>query len=421
MGCMDAVGAQAKSPMRSSLVRIVRQRLWAFATPRVLALLFTLALFIWTSRTQSASEFEILFGNLHAHTSYSDGSGTPEQAYAQAKDAGLDFIALTEHNHRQAENQAGDRRDGILIAKDPSLYDDLITQAETMNATGQLIALWGQEVSSINKGNHVNVFEARAVIDDDEVPNGNYKALYEEWLPAHTEVRYLQFNHPWDLNNKKLQYGLNNYLGDFERLRQATAPYVRLMEVINGPGTKKLSENPKATVQGESFFKQFLTRGFRIGPTADQDNHYFTWGTLTGARTGVLTNDRSLTGLLEAIDARRLYASTDKNLRVHFWVNDSIMGSEISASSRTLTVAYRILDDDESTAPYKIELVYGNPDIPDSWLEKSLGNSTGNTEKTVTFTTPHNHSFVYLRLTQRPQQESKRDFVYTSPVWITVP
>lgn len=49
--------------------------------------------------TLSAQISDIRFGNLHAHTSYSDGSGTPDEAYAMACDEGLDFFAITEHNH----------------------------------------------------------------------------------------------------------------------------------------------------------------------------------------------------------------------------------------------------------------------------------------------------------------------------------
>src|SRR5437016_828310 len=45
----------------------------------------------------------VYFGNLHSHTSYSDGSGLPEEAYKHARDAGLDFLFITEHNHRLAE------------------------------------------------------------------------------------------------------------------------------------------------------------------------------------------------------------------------------------------------------------------------------------------------------------------------------
>ena len=73
-----------------------------------------------------SAEWKPYFGNLHSHTSYSDGSGTPDDAYRHAREvARLDFLAITEHNHKSAESGAGERQDGILIAKDPTLYNTL--------------------------------------------------------------------------------------------------------------------------------------------------------------------------------------------------------------------------------------------------------------------------------------------------------
>lgn len=62
-----------------------------------------------------AQTADVHFGNLHAHTSYSDGSGTPAEAYRMACDAGLDFYAITEHNHDKGDGK-GDRKDGRMIA-----------------------------------------------------------------------------------------------------------------------------------------------------------------------------------------------------------------------------------------------------------------------------------------------------------------
>ena len=44
----------------------------------------------------------VYFGNLHSHTSLSDGSGTPDQAYRHARYiADIDFLAITEHSRFQ--------------------------------------------------------------------------------------------------------------------------------------------------------------------------------------------------------------------------------------------------------------------------------------------------------------------------------
>lgn len=127
-----------------------------------------------------AAEPTVYLGNLHSHTSYSDGSGTPHDAFRHAREAAkLDFLAVTEHNHAAAESGAGDRRDGILIATDPSLYNgadpfSLVETAKRMTEDGKFVALYGQEFSSISKGNHVCVFDAPSVIT---TPNGRFDSL----------------------------------------------------------------------------------------------------------------------------------------------------------------------------------------------------------------------------------------------------
>jgi hypothetical protein len=49
------------------------------------------------SKQTKKPSYNIYFGYLHAHTGVSDGSGTPREAYAQAKIAGLDFFGLSDH------------------------------------------------------------------------------------------------------------------------------------------------------------------------------------------------------------------------------------------------------------------------------------------------------------------------------------
>ena len=54
---------------------------------------------------RAQAQEQVYFGNLHSHTSYSDGSGTPEQAYRHARyTARIDFLAIPDHNPAGAEN-----------------------------------------------------------------------------------------------------------------------------------------------------------------------------------------------------------------------------------------------------------------------------------------------------------------------------
>ena len=46
-----------------------------------------------------AAEYRLFWGDVHTHTSLSDGKGSPEQVLAHARDAAqLDFAILTDHD-----------------------------------------------------------------------------------------------------------------------------------------------------------------------------------------------------------------------------------------------------------------------------------------------------------------------------------
>jgi hypothetical protein len=44
-------------------------------------------------------EYNLYFGDLHSHTEYSDGEGTPDQAFEAAIAGGADFMAITDHHY----------------------------------------------------------------------------------------------------------------------------------------------------------------------------------------------------------------------------------------------------------------------------------------------------------------------------------
>jgi predicted metal-dependent phosphoesterase TrpH len=72
-------------------------------------------------------------GDCHVHSTYSTGTElTPEQLAAAARDAGMDFIATTEHNTADAHDAWG-----------PHVRDDLmvILGQEVTTSTGHWLAL----------------------------------------------------------------------------------------------------------------------------------------------------------------------------------------------------------------------------------------------------------------------------------------
>src|SRR2546430_16689228 len=106
-----------------------------------------------------------------------------------------------------------------MIATSSELYTGpssaaLIPTASSFNKDGQFVALYGQEFSSISKGNHANVFEIDKVIDDQVVTNGHFDSLLT-WLDTHKDSAgqkaIIQFNHAILLDNYTIQYGADDF------------------------------------------------------------------------------------------------------------------------------------------------------------------------------------------------------------------
>jgi len=195
---------------------------WSRYVKSILRLVFCVVFLAALSAERVFAQTEkIFFGNLHSHTSFSDGSGKPADAYKHARDvAHLDFLAITEHNHVQCEDGASsDRKDGIMIAKAPKLYKGpgagaLIPVANQFTENGKFVAIYGQEFSTVSQGNHVNVFEVGEVIN---IEKGKYDTLANDWLVTHLDSTgqpaIIELNHPKNCENTCVgkEYGKDDF------------------------------------------------------------------------------------------------------------------------------------------------------------------------------------------------------------------
>ena len=332
------------------------------------------------TRVQSnrlSKNMNVYVGNLHSHTSFSDGILTPREAYTMAKGNGLDFMAVTEHNHSAAGGT-----DGIYLT--PERYEELKKTAQEFTRNGEFVAMYGQEFSTISSGNHMNIFEANEIV---RVQNGDFKTLYEKWLPAHPEVPFVQFNHPGvdrDLGLVAAQgmseeeqeeaamhpaeviapqgsgqfndYGYDDYGRDFQKLARAANPYVQTIEILNGPGTNPKAL-PKVDAYNEKDYLFYLNQGFQLAPVADQDNHYAHWGSLSPARTGVVASELTKPALYDALRKRRVFATEDSNLFLTLKSGNAWMG-EIVAPQASMLLEITATDADEK-APLQV-LIYAD-------------------------------------------------------------
>lgn len=406
------------------------------------------------SFAQPSNNFNLYYGLLHAHTLYSDGSGTPEEAYRAAKDAGLNFFAITEHNHNRAEQGAdADRRDGVLIGNDHELYNGTspvhftrTTAGGTQNMTAKslikaaqdattssFLPLYGQEFSTISSGNHMNVFNINEVL---EIPNGNFAQLYNKIETLGNNTILLQMNHPdvhadlFGSNADINDYGIDeSVLGNnFASFVASTDKYIQLIEVLSGPAMQKTSSSNYhyPHVREDDYFF-YLKQGFHIAPSAGQDNHYKTWGKSSNARIGVYATALNKESLTEAIRSYRTFVTEDKNTSVTLWVNNAIMGSMIqSANDQELILDIQVQNTNQPNMEYTIEIFGGSVDpkpyssaIDFKVSDELIGDTVlmGNgVLKYKGLLSSGDAQFYYIKIT-----DTDGDRTWTAPVWVNHP
>lgn len=274
-----------------------------------------------------ASGYLYLYGNLHGHSSYSDGNKedvtkTPTDDFTFARDAlCMDFLGISEHNHSGAGMNYPDFALGY-------------SQANSLNGSVgtsgfPFITLWGMEWGVISGGGHVLVYG----FDDKLIgwESGNYdifvaKSDYPSlWTTVNGHsgaFATLAHPNPTDFSNLASVY---NATADAALVGAA---------VESGPAfSTSITYNDFPSQLGYlSYYRNMLAKGFRLAPQMDQDNHYLTFGRANSNRMVVLSSTRSREGLLEAIRAMRYYASEDCNIRVDFKNGNNPMGSEVTGA-----------------------------------------------------------------------------------------
>ncbi|TKC06593.1 T9SS type B sorting domain-containing protein [Pedobacter polaris] len=347
------------------------------------------------------NKLNFYFGNLHSHSSYSDGNKDdltkkPEDDYAFAKNSmNLDFLGLSEHNHTQAGMSLANWQPGIIAAKNAT--------------TSSFVALHGMEWGVISGGGHVIVYGIDSLIGWEPGENQIYvpKSVYTgttglfRIINRHGLNAIATLAHPntTDYNNISATYDLG-----------ADSAIVGTA-LESGPAfsTNVTYSDPASSMSYLSYYNRMLGKGYHLGASIDHDNHNFTFGRHTRARLVVLAPALTENDLLDAIKKMRFYASQDSAAKIIYTINKQPVGSiftnaagpEISITSKT-------------TSPVtSIKLMYGTPGSGVNPVE-----ITSSTTGTLTYT----HAglanlatgYYYADLV-----ESDGSRIITSPIWYT--
>ena len=238
--------------------------------------------------------------DLHNHTQLSDGAGDPRLAFPSLRAAGLDVAALTDHSRWASLF--------LDLAKAPGwtgidgrawrLTNDL---AKAANADGEFVALHGFEWSHAAYG-HMNVWNSERFTDPlRTVPT---MGRFWRWLETRGEDGLAGFNHP---GTGRLRFGGFGY-------RPAMAHRLVSLELFNKLEDYLLKDTDRGL---ESPLNQCLNAGWRVGLLGVTDEHGPDWGHPDGkGRAGLWLRELTRAGVLEALAARRFFASRVKGLRL---------------------------------------------------------------------------------------------------------
>lgn len=329
-----------------------------------------------------SSDYNLYFGLLHAHTNLSDGIGTVEEAFSHAAALeGLDFFAVTDHS-----NSFDNAQSGALSLDGRSISTKWAAgKAAAAAVTGEdFLGIFGFEMTwpEIRQLGHITTFATPGWVSRDQKGFSQDADALEHYFEALAAVpeSISQFCHP------------GNLFGDFDRFGHYRPEYDDSMHLLETLGQGSISQYITA-----------LDAGWHLAPTASQNSHNGNWGSENDLRTVVLAESLSQAHIFEAIRARRVYATEDRDLQISYELDGQIMGGVLSAADDPQV--FLSLSDPSDEGGCTIEVI-GPKGV-------TLKTQTLEENGDLSFSVPAGHRWYFLKITQ-----ADGEMAVTAPVWV---
>lgn len=336
-------------------------------------------------------QYNPYFGDLHAHTRYSDAwEGTPADAYAAAKAAGADFMATSDHS--------------FMLT--PEEWEQTL-QAAAQYTSDIFVALPGYEFWMPGFG-EVNIFNSAASPPSKpglhgpgvNLPRWSMPGAFYDQLAAQPEAIGL-WVHPTD-------YG--DDFDDFAYWTETRDQAMGLLEIHNF-GSWSM---PYALLDYEASYIKALDQGWHVMPAANSDTHSPDWISGSEVRTVLLAENLSPEDLYRAMHAGRGYATLDKNLMINYTLNGAIMGSVLEQPGSSYVASIQIQDPDDvsSDAITLVEVVSDCGEVVASFSPNSV-----TVDETIELKS-ETASYFYLRVTTASNLSGGEGVTaWTAPIW----
>jgi hypothetical protein len=374
--------------------------------------------------TAGSQTYNYYFGNLHAHTAFSDGNkdsastgvGRPDGSYAYAKlSQDFDFLGISEHNHYNANHNPGFKL---------PCYQAGINMANAANQDGAFAALFGMEygVSSTNNGhvviygfnqligwesnvggqagNNYNIFNAK----------GDYDGLFKKVKNNPAAFAYLAHPYWTDFTRN----GDDSTAIAFSAYNAAYDSAIVGVPLRSGNAFSTFEDySDYSTGDYFNYYKKMLYIGYHLGIGYDHDNHYTNFGRSNGGRLVILAPALTRANIITAMQHMHFYGSDDANAKIEFTMNGNIMGSVVTGNYYpAFNVVHNDADGEQADT---IRIWRGNKNSGGLWaqtLQTVLHNNTATlTDHTIV---PGIEYYYFAEIKQADGQ-----WIVTSPIWYT--
>ena len=271
---------------------------------------------------------KLYWGDLHSHCSVSYGHGSVDQALARAQQQ-LDFASVTGHAFWPDMPRDRDQYAEIIdyhnvgFARLASNWDTLLQRQKSLSIANEFLAFPSYEWHSLQYGDH-NVYamgpeltlqDATSVAELREVVSRQNSIAIPHHIGYAAGYRGINWDHYSEEASPFVEvFSLHGCsLGDH-------APYPMLHDM--GP-----RDHGSTALAG-------WDRGFRFGIVGGTDHHGAYPGSWGDGRMGVFAEDLSRQALWDAFAARRVFAATGDRIDARITINDSPLGSVITAGDR---------------------------------------------------------------------------------------
>ena len=261
-----------------------------------------------------AAAARILWADLHGHTGLTDGTGTAKDYFRYARDvAGLDVVALTDHDHWGMQP----------LAVHPELWEEIRRETELFHRPGEFVTLLGYEWTSwIHGHRHVLYFSdnGRIFSSVDET----YESPVQLW-EALRGTGALTFAH----HSAGGPIATNWEIPPDPELEPVT-------EIVSVHGSSEAPDSPAviySPVAG-NFVRDVLDRGYVLGFVGSGDGHDGHPGlarlnAASGGLAAILSQDLSREAVKDAMKSRRVYATNGPRILLEVALASQPMGSTV--------------------------------------------------------------------------------------------